>query len=293
MTTAENMPIVVGVDGSEPSVAAARWAAAEARLRHRPLRLVHAYTRPVLAVSTGAPPVVWPEESLREETEAVVAAAVNAVAADAGEVSVAGRTVAGPAAAVLVEASEGACLTVVGHRGRAGLASLLLGSVAAGVAAHAHGPVVVVRHTLQKPPVTGPVVVGIDGSPPSDAAARFAFEEADLRGVPLTVAHAWTPQSPPLRGDVRALADDVAELETAELHRMRGWVQLWQEKFPQVMVTYRLPAAHPAAALIDMSHDASLVVVGSRGRGGFAGLLLGSTSQQVLHHAHCPVAVVH
>jgi nucleotide-binding universal stress UspA family protein len=133
------------------------------------------------------------------------------------------------------------------------------------------------------------VVVGVDGSPPSDAAVGFGFEEADLRGLALTVAYARMPR---WRGDVRPFSDSVAELETAEVHRVRGWVHEWQEKFPQVPVTYRLIAAHPAAALINLSREATLLVVGSRGHGGFAGLLLGSVSQQVLHHAHCPIAVV-
>jgi nucleotide-binding universal stress UspA family protein len=294
MTVAEKGPIVVGIDGSEPSLAAARWAATEARLRDRPLRLVYAYTSPFVPAARAVPPLGWPQ-TFRDEAEALVAAAVSAVAPYAGEVRVEGRGVGGPAAAVLVEASSDACLVVVGHRGRGGLASLLLGSVAAGVAAHAYGPVVVVRQNTAAPLPTdgtrpsGPVVVGIDGSPPSDAAAGFAFEEADLRGLPLTVAHAWTP---PRRGDPHPLSDDVAELETAEVHRMRGWMQTWQEKFPLVPVTYRLIAAHPAAGLIDLSRGATLLAVGSRGHGGFAGLLLGSVSQQVLHHAHCPVAVV-
>lgn len=290
MTTAENAPIVVGVDGSEPSLAAARWAATEARLRRRPLRVVHAYTWPFVPASLAAPPLGWSEETLRKDAEALVAAAVSAVTTDAGDVPLGGRAIGGPPAAVLVEASADACLVVVGHRGRGGLASLLLGSVAAGVAAHAHGPVVVVRQPPDATPLAEPVVVGVDGSRPSDAAVGFAFEEADLRGLPLTVAHAWTPS--PSRSGGRPLTDDVEELETAEVHRMRGWVQLWREKFPHVPVTYRLIAAHPAAALIDLSRDATLLVVGSRGHGGFAGLLLGSVSQQVLHHARCPIAVV-
>jgi nucleotide-binding universal stress UspA family protein len=289
MTTEDSRPILVGVDGSEPSLVAARWAAAEARLRHRALRLVHAYTWPVVAACLPGAPLGLSEETLRKEAEAVVAAAVSAVAADAGEVSVAGQVVRGPAATVLVDASAHACLVVVGHRGRGGLAALLLGSVASGVAAHAHGPVVVVRQTADATPLTGPVVIGVDGSPPSDAAVGFGFEEADRRGLALTVAYAWTP---PQHRVARPRSDDVAELETAEIHRMRGWVHMWQEKFPQVPVTYRLVAAHPAAALIDLSRDATLLVVGSRGRGGFAGLLLGSVSQQVLHHAHCPVVAV-
>jgi nucleotide-binding universal stress UspA family protein len=282
-------PIVVGIDGSEPSLTAARWAATEARLRHRALRLVHAYTWPFVPAFLVTP-LGWTEETLRQDFEALVAEAVSAVTADAGESAVTGRAVSGSAAAVLVEASADACLVVVGHRGQGGLASLLLGSVAAGVAAHAHSPVVVVRQSSDAASPAGPVVVGVDGSAPSDAALGFAFEEAGLRGLPLTVVHAWTP---PSRRGARPLTDDMAELETAEVHQMREWVRRWREKFPHVRVTDRLIAAHPAAALIDLSRDATLLVVGSRGRGGFAGLLLGSVGQQVLHHAHCPVAVVH
>ncbi|HEY7223640.1 MAG TPA: universal stress protein [Micromonosporaceae bacterium] len=288
-TTAEHTPIVVGIDGSEPSLAAARWGAAEARRRHLPLRLVHAYRWPFVAASPAAPPVGWSEATLRQDAEALVAAAVRAVVADAGEVPVAGRAIEGPTAAVLVKASAQACLVVLGHRSRGGIASLLLGSVAAAVCAHAHGPVVVVRQTLDATRPTEPIVVGVDGSPGGDRAIGFAFAEADLRGLPLIVAHAWNP---PSRGEVAPFSDSVAELETAELHQMREWVHLWQEKFQHVPVSHRLIAAHPALALIDLSRHATLLVIGSRGRGGFTGLLLGSVSQQALHHAHCPVAII-
>jgi nucleotide-binding universal stress UspA family protein len=292
MSAAEDKPIVVGVDGSESSLVAARFAAVEAGLRNRPLRLVYAYAWPIAHTPLAVPPYGLSEKATRDEAERVVAAAVKAVGAHAGGVAVAGRAVGGAAAAVLESAAADACMMVVGSSGRGGLASLLLGSVAAGVAMHAHGPVVVVRQSPEVPPVAGPVVVGVDGSPYSEAAAGFAFEEAELRGLPLIVVHVWTPSAGPWHADARLHSDDAAELETAEVHRVRGWVRLWQEKFPAVPVTYRLIAAHPAKALIDLSSGATLLAVGSRGHGGFAGLLLGSVSQQVLHHAHCPVAVV-
>jgi nucleotide-binding universal stress UspA family protein len=168
---------------------------------------------------------------------------------------------------------------------------LLIGSVAVDLAAHASCPVVVVRgpepdYTAPRPE---PVVVGVDGSPTSEAAVAFAFEAAALQNVPLVAVHVWhdllvDPTMAPL------LDWDVVESDEREVlaERLAGWTA----KYPDVPVRRLVACDRPGRALVDESGRAQLVVVGSRGRGGFRGMLLGSVSQALLHHAHCPVAVV-
>jgi nucleotide-binding universal stress UspA family protein len=184
----EIRPIVVGVDGSPESVQALRWAADEARLRRRAVRLVNAFTWPVPMVPMAPPPTVWSEAALRDAAEAVVGQAVAEV--DARDVQLTTAVLAGPAAYVLMEEARGAELLVVGHRGRGGFATLLLGSVAATVSAHAPGPVAVIRPYGAESRPAGLVLVGADGSAGSGTAVGFAFDEADRRGVEVGVLHA-------------------------------------------------------------------------------------------------------
>jgi nucleotide-binding universal stress UspA family protein len=172
-----------------------------------------------------------------------------------------------------------------------GFSGLLLGSVGVAVTAHAHCPVVVVRGHL--PAQTSlPIWVGVDGSPESDLAAGFAFDEAARRGVPVAAIHAWEPPPAPRRNTVPPLSYDAALIEVAERQLLDEDLASWRDKYPKVAVTTTVVPGQPGQALVEVSRHAQLVVVGSRGRGGFRGLLLGSVSQQLLHHAACPVAVV-
>jgi nucleotide-binding universal stress UspA family protein len=190
--------------------------------------------------------------------------------------------------AVLTAESERAQLVVIGDRGLGGVTGLLLGSVAAGLGAHAKSPLVVVRGD-QDPDPEAPVVVGVDGSPLSEAALAFAYEAAAARGVPLVAVHTWREAVGDL--DVASVLDwDAVETEEAELlaERLAGW----GEKYPDVPVRRVVTKDRPAHTLVERSRGAQLVVVGSRGRGSFTGLVLGSVSHAVLYRSHCPVAVV-
>jgi nucleotide-binding universal stress UspA family protein len=270
------LPVVVGVDGSPEGVRALDWAARDAALRRRALRIVHAYVWPMMYAPVAAP-VPAPSEHVIQEISAEVldAAAERArTVAHGVEVGLEVETVMPvlPPAAALIAAAEPASVVVVGNRGRGGFAGMLLGSVGVALAAHAPCPAVIVRHA-ERPagPDAGRVVVGIDGSPESERALEFGFEEASLRGAGLTALHAY------------------------DRDEQRGLVELtsrWAEKHPEVDVRYHGVHAGPAEALADRSAAAELLVVGSRGRGGFAGLLLGSVSQAAIHHAACPVAIV-
>ncbi|QSB16510.1 universal stress protein [Natronosporangium hydrolyticum] len=289
MATVEELPIVVGVDGSEPSRAACRWAATEARLRGHPLELVYGYIGPALAVPLMAPPYDWLPPAMQEEAEELVAQAVAQVREQEPTVQVTGRAVAGAPNQLLVDLSAEAYQVVVGHRGHGGFRSLLLGSVASTVAAHAHAPVVVVRPGVDHAQLRdAPVVVGVDGSATAQAALSFAFEEAELRSVPVHAVHVYQVPLMPSRAD----EVDPARVERAERQRLRQWVQPIRDKYPHVTVEEKLLTGQPSERLVDAAERAGLLVIGSRGRGGFKGMLLGSVSQQVIRHAEGPVAVV-
>lgn len=279
--------VVVGVDGSEPGLRATRWAAREARRRCVPLQLMNVilgFDEPWLAdpnVGEG-----YREALLGLAHERLAAARAAALAAAPG-VEVEERLAAGDPAQRLTEEAAEAQLVVLGDRGLGGFSGMLLGSVAVTVAQQAGCPVVVTRG-----PAAGedaPVVVGIDGSPVSESALAFAFDAAAVRRVPLVAVHAWWDV---LVDPAAAPFLDVAAAEAREQEVLAERLAGWGEKYPDVAVRRVVVADRPARALVDRSHDAQLVVVGSRGRGGFTGLLLGSVSQALLHHAACPVAVV-
>jgi nucleotide-binding universal stress UspA family protein len=282
-------PVLVGVDGSASALAATRWAAREAVRRQAPLRLVYAFGW--MPVHDADDPVqVVPkthDELLRGAEDTLAAALAAAVGAAPGAV-VTSEVVKGNPAALMVELSAEAQLVVVGHRGLGGFAELLLGSVGAALSAHSDCPVVVVR-AEPDPPSEGPVVVGVDDSPQADAALTFAVEAAVARKVPLRAVHAWMESVVPFVVNEPVDWDAVAAREADLLtQRLAGW----REKYPDLRVEPVLSHDRPAHALMQASSDAQLVVVGSRGRGGLAGMTLGSVSRALVHHAACPVAVV-
>lgn len=293
--TAAHHSILVGVDGSASATHAVRWAAREAARRHVPLRLFHACALPPAAPHASSLTRVGVTESLIEQGHQWLRQAEWDAHDVAPGIEVHRDLRVGGAAALLIDESGSARLAVLGSRGLGGFSGLLVGSVSVGVAEHGHCPVVVVRgRTLEDPPPEGgPVVVGMDGSPVSDTAAAFAFDEASLRGVPLVAVHTWMDPSvgetwsvPPFDIDLDAIAEDETRL-LAE--RMAGW----GEKYPDVRVRQVVVRDRPVRGLLTAADGAQLLVVGSRGRGGLAGMTgLGSTSHALLHHSTCPVAVV-
>ncbi|MEW2385457.1 universal stress protein [Micromonospora sp. NPDC047707] len=273
-----NRPVVVGVDGSPPSLVAAEHAARAALLRSCPLHLVHGYLHP-LGYGIPLNPYELGVPAPNEEAGKMLEQTAADLAGRWPGLEVAVRQVAGGPGATLVEESRRAELVVVGSRGHGGFAGLLLGSVGTQVAAHAHCPVLVVRPAEEPIPVDGPVLVGVDGSEAAELAVGYAAEEAARRGAELVVTHVDRPdeEGPAQTGDL---------VETAAA-AARG-------SHPGLTVTVRLLLADkPEPALIEASSGAALVVVGTRGRGGFAGMLLGSVSQSLVQHAHCPVLVAH
>jgi nucleotide-binding universal stress UspA family protein len=280
--------IVVGADGSAASDAAVRWAAHEAMMRVAPIKLINVVA-PTLVSSAMAPNhTITQEEELRarqilkqarrivEELAGEKRPDIHIERQDAGVVP------------TLVDASSDAQMVVVGSSRRA-FGRGMLGPVIAGLLHHANCPVTVVPdpESAQHGIGDAPVLVGIDGSTASDAALALAFDEASRRGVPLLALLAWSDVGvfPILGMDWRTYRDKGAELLG---ERLAGW----QEHYPDVQVHRRLVCDVPDRWLVDESKNAQLVVLGSGGRGGYAGMHLGSVTSAVVRSARVPVSVV-
>ncbi|MCX4459747.1 universal stress protein [Streptomyces sp. NBC_01340] len=286
-------PVIVGVDGSVSSLDAVDVATREAQLRGVPLRVVHAFGHAPGHLPVGAPPWSPADHGLEPMVHGVLARAEERAHAAAPDIEITRSVVAGEPLEVLEIESRAAALAVVGSRGLSGFAGLLLGSTAVQLAAHGHCPLMVVRG---RPDPAGAVVLAVDGSEAGQAAVEFAFAEAALRRAPLVALHVWNTWSERAYegpGDpLTAVVVDAEHLRQAEQDLLADAVAPLEEVFPQVAVERRLVRSRIRPALIDASRSAQLVVTGARGRGGFTGLLLGSVSQALLHHAHCPVTVV-
>jgi len=269
---------VVGVDDSPRSERALRWAASEAASSGRRLRLIHAFEWPVVYPSmVNAVPVMEPVD-MEKAAQALLDRLADQARAWAPGVSVETEAVAGAATQVLCRASEQASLLVVGSHGRGAVARVLLGSVSTALTARAACPVVVVRTSDSGAEQRDRVVVGVDGSAPSLAALGFAAEYAARHGFSLAAVRCWDPVREGNEEPRQQLTDAVASQRSL---------------YPELQVTELVLEGRPADVLVEQSAGAQLLVVGTRGHGTVSGLLLGSVSQGALHHAYCPVAVVH
>lgn len=278
--------IVVGVDGSPSSDAAVRWAAHEAVLRHEPITLIGTFR--MNHVSTLNDELREHIYQLRENhIERILKKASDMVTARIGGATVPAvhmRAEYGHPVTGLVDAAKNARLLVVGCRDLGTLDRILLGSVSNGVVHHAHCPVAVI-HDEKVPDTRAPILLGVDGSPASETAIAVAFDEASHRKVPLIAVHAWDVYT--FFGPERTL--DIVESEAHEIlaERLAGW----QERYPDVNVVRRVVLDAPDRYLVEHAKHAQLVVVGSHGRGGFAGMLLGSVSSLVVQASEVPVIV--
>lgn len=280
--------VVVGVDGSGSAQQAVRWGVREAGRRAVPLRLVIAFA--------------WTDEHPRHgrsyrdlllgraRDQLVEAAAV--AERERPDVAVEQELVVGHPIPVLGAEAARAHVVVIGDRGLGRVEGLLAGSVAVALATHAPSPVVVVRGPEREASETAslPVVLGHDGSAGSEAAAEFAFEAASARGVRLVAVHTWSDLvfDPSMAG----VMFDWVGVEADERQRLSDRLAGWSEKFPDVAVEQVVSRDGPAQCLLEHASRAQLVVVGSRGRGEFMGMVLGSVSNALVHRSPCPVAVV-
>jgi nucleotide-binding universal stress UspA family protein len=283
--------VVVGIDGSESAVHAAVWAGAEASRRSLPLRLVAVYFVPHTGMSGIVGSLGQIREGMAKQARDRLEEARAAVLAVFPGLTVRVAAREWNSVAALLHESERAKLLVLGCRGLGGFTGLLIGSTAVSLAVHAHCPVVVVRGPVREPEVAASVVVGVDGSAASDDAVAFACEEASLRGTGVTVVHAWNEM---LTGTVppELLDADSAETERDEIKALADYLSGWTEKYPDVPFSFVVKRGSPSKVLLSQTKHAQLIVVGSRGRDGFTGMLLGSTSQALVVHSSCPVAVI-
>jgi nucleotide-binding universal stress UspA family protein len=281
--------VVVGVDGSSEALAAVDLAAAEAVARGRTLRVVHGFIWPYMHVPLGPSGTGPPEGGLRHQAEHIVDEAVARARATVADLAVTGEVITGSGAEALIGCSHTASLVVVGDRGLGAFGGLLVGSVAVHVAAHATCPIMICRGRAD---ATLPVLLAADGSPANDPAVGFAFEEATLRGVPLVALHVWSHPASTGPGDMQPLVHDEDLAQDEETRGLDGALAGWHDRYPDLEVRRQVRHGHVRKTIIDATRDAQLVVVGARGHGGFTGMLLGSVSQSVLHHASCPTVIV-
>lgn len=282
--------ILLAVDGSAEAEAAIRWAAGEAVMRQVPVTLMHVVA-PVVVSWPVAPLQAsiteWQEDNARHITEQ----AEKTFFASVGEAeppAVNSEVLYGDVVKTLIDATEDSRMAVVGGRGMGLLGRRMLGSVSSGLIHHAHCPVAIVHADQAKAPDrTSPVLLGIDGSPASEGATALAFDEASRRGVELVALHAWSDI-----GVLPSLGMDWHKYEEEGREVLGERLAGWQEQYPDVEVRRRVVCNGPARWLIDESHQSQLVVVGSHGRGGFAGRLLGSVGSAVAQAAKAPVIVV-
>jgi len=285
--------VMVGVDGSAPSLNALDWAVAHAAKVGWRLHVVCAYALPTFAAaSLDGGYATLDDAAIRDGAQAVLDEALERVAGSGVEVTSSLET--GDPAGVLVEASRNVCLAVVGTRGKGGFAERILGTVSSALPAHAHCPTVVVpyKEGAELPIPVSRIVVGVDGSVSAKGALKRAIEEAALwdaeltaiSGIPIgtgTGLLGWLPTSV---DSETLLADCKAGLDVTIDRALAGR--------DDVTVRRHALDGTGAALLAEFSTAVDLVVVGTRGRGGFAGMLMGSTSQALLHHSACPVMVV-
>ena len=281
--------VVVGIDGSQAALHAVRWAAAEARSAQCALSLVHTVEWPLVSFPVPAGLRADWTQHMHEQGPRWLLEAQEAAELAAPGVPTQVHLFTGDPRTTLITEAEHARELVVGSRGLGGFSRMLLGSTSAAVAQHAPCPVVVVVHGQGNP--AGPVVVGLDGSTASEQALGYAFQAAARAGAAVWAVHAWddlgllhSPMAP-------AEAVPVDQIEAAAQRMLAEQLASWQEKYPDIVVEREVIRERPAAALIELGRRARMIVVGSRGRGGFARLLLGSVSQAVVRYASCPVVV--
>ncbi|HYO02958.1 MAG TPA: universal stress protein [Mycobacterium sp.] len=291
VVTATHHGIIVAVDGSPASKVAVDWAARDAAIRREPLTLVHVLPAPLITM--------WPEPPrsrarIREHHEQhghqIIGDAVK-VAEQSGtsdSVRVEHQMLSGNTLSTLIDLSKDAAMVVVGCRGRNAADRPILGSIPTGLIRHAHCPVAIVHDEVRSivDSTKAPVLVGVDGSSASDQATAIAFDEASRREVGLIAMHSWGAYGP-----YQVASIDWKQQLSQGKAALAEHLAAWEQRYSHVAVERRLVYGEPAYQLLEASETAQLTVVGSHGRGGFAGMLLGSVSSAVVQAVRTPVIV--
>ncbi|WP_046776606.1 universal stress protein [Streptomyces yangpuensis] len=303
--------VIAAVDGSAESLAAAEWAAREARIRRLPLHILHVWQdwSPAFAHAPFTGVDTTPGEgatTTQQWAQRVSRDAADRLREGHPGLEITVEQVNGRPAEVLLSAAEKAEILVVGSRGLGSVAGFLAGSVSLPVIAHAERPVVVVRAGERAEDELRPgsgddgdhkgqyrdVVLGLDLSRPCDELLAYAFEAAAARAATLRVVHGWSV--PVVDGYDPAAADPGhgVALGLREAGTLTDVLRSWRGKFPQVEVKEQCMVGRPAGHLAEASKDASLLVVGRRIRRAAIGAHIGPVTHAVLHHVRTPVAVV-
>ncbi|MCZ9309559.1 universal stress protein [Corynebacterium uberis] len=287
--------IVVAVDGSNASKQAVRWAANTANKRDVPLRLATSYTMPQYLYAEGMVPPQELFDDLQDDAMEKIEEAKTVAREIAPELKI-GHTIAeGSPIDMLLEMSKESTMIVMGSRGLGGLSGMVMGSVSAAVVSHASCPVVVVRedNLVDETTKYGPIVVGVDGSEVSEKATEIAFAEADVRDAELVAVHTWMDmQVQASLAGLSAAQQQWEEVEQQQAELLAERLEPLIAQHPDVDVKKVITRDRPVRALVEAADGAQLLVVGSHGRGGFKGMLLGSTSRALLQSAPCPMMVV-
>lgn len=281
----KQIPVVAGVDGSAEGTQAVRWAARDADLRSTGLKLVAVNTMTVAGNTVGGPMAPSFYDLAEADFDRILRESGEEAFQIAPHIKVDAQTRVGNAAAELIEESWSAQLVVVGTRGRGAFTGMLVGSVAQALVGHARSSVLVVgQHAINSPAIReGGVVVGVDGSASSDRALKEGFAEASARRTALVAVHSLNERG--------MAAEHAARAQTAGKEFLTERLAPWEDLYPEVPVRQVAREDSPVRSLASLGMEAQMIVVGSRGRGGFTGLLLGSVSHALLHVAPCPLMV--
>jgi nucleotide-binding universal stress UspA family protein len=284
--------LLVGVDGTEGSVEALRWAAHEAARRSAPLHVMTCAELPVAVEAGlvgGGTTTGSAMDAIVAEHDAVNQRAVNLARSFGLDIEVSGDTVLGAPAYALVGAAHPDDIIVIGATSHPGRLTEVLGSVATVISHRAHCPVVVVHGTDRRDANIGRIAVGVDGSPCGNNALLWAADEALRCGAELLLVHGWTY---PYQGPRSGATDARDDMKLDAMRMLESCSRRVKDTAPTLRVHSIISEHSPAKAIIDAGKEADLLVVGSRGHGGFGALLLGSVSRTVLQHSSVPVVVV-
>lgn len=288
--------IVAGLDGSAESLAAADWAAQEARRRGTTLRLVHAWEPGPYSYLPLGGPEPQPEWADRVPREAA-ATLLNRYP----ELSIETEETADHPVTVLTDAATHAELLALGSRGLSGFTGFLVGSVSLAVVARVERPVALIRAERDHRQATRgqdtatalpEVVLGLKLGADDDAPIRFAFDAAARRQLPLRVLHTWN--FPPSYGYAAGTVDPslLTELATQEEQAVAEALASWRDSYPDVVVTTSIRSGRAGHLLVEAAADAALVVVGRHIRHSVLGSHIGPVVHAVMHHCEAPIAVV-
>jgi nucleotide-binding universal stress UspA family protein len=289
--------VIVGVDGSPTAHAALIWATEAAARRREQLRIVHGLGMSMVmgTFSDSKSERYKAGEAAREAGHTILTESSAYARGARPDLDVATVLAPEDAPAVLLNEARHGDVIVVGSRGLGAVRAIMLGSVSVRTSSHAPCPVVVVPESDDRDRHRGKVVVGVDGSDSSRRALRFALNHALATGSQVMVVNSWEV---PLPADEASLAADAQSLHEEVFDRQSEEVvagvlaEVIDDRTQDLDISAVRMQADPVEALLKAGEDADLVVVGSRGRGGVRGLVMGSTSQGVLHHARGPVAVL-